>query len=795
MINTTPEYNQYIYDERFFYHDVKITLKNSTVLNITNEEIMDGGFVFEDAVCDNTFNVGGVIINQFTLVLDNSEYAYNLYDFNEALVEPSVGLQLSLSIETLNKGKFIVDKAEKIGNRITLTCLDYMYKFDKPFSPVGISYPCTVSQVLQSICAYCGVVIEIGYTTFTNSTITISSAPQNGDTLNCREVLGYIAQLSGNFARINISGNLELKWFDNNSLPDLYDGGDFSGTLSPYETGYDVDGGTFSFTDGDTLDGGNLTDYNNYHVITDILSNSVDTDDIEITGIQVTNYPEPSTNDETPIEPSTYLTGTSGYVLSIEENPLITTPSIAQTISTSLGSKLNGIVARGLDINIPSNPAIEAGDVAIVQINNMPYYCYITKTGYKSNGNQNIVSDVETPNYVGATKYSNSTKTSTIVNTAIASEKEARNYAISEIFKLNSNVLGAYKTEVVQPDGSTVYYVHNKSTLATSDIQWKMDSNSFMVSNDSGTTWQAGFDNQGNAKFNILSVIGLYADWIVAGIIKSSNYAPDVRGIAFDLDNSTIDSKNFKLNENGDITATSGTIGGWAINGNDGLTHNYTDVGELVNFEMQHNGHKSMDIDYLGIHFYSDAIEAGSYLGSITRSVNVASNIEGIFIGHDENADYLAFGCETPTQLRVSGIYNRNEVTIGDYTYPSGWNFLEDVNIKFSNLTISGNINVTDGFDIYRNDSPVITTNQMEGNIAEVDLKTSLGVVETPVSFGNKYENAPVVVVTPFSTDARYISYSVGTVTTTKFYLYASRTDKTELYNTKFRWIALDGAI
>lgn len=52
---------------------------------------------------------------------------------------------------------------------------------------------------------------------------------------------------------------------------------------------------------------------------------------------------------------------------------------------------------------------------------------------------------------------------------------------------------------------------------------------------------------------------------ITTGVIKSNNYAENISGTSINLINGTIDTKNFKVSAVGDITASSGIIGGWSM--------------------------------------------------------------------------------------------------------------------------------------------------------------------------------------------------------------------------------------
>ena len=85
---------------------------------------------------------------------------------------------------------------------------------------------------------------------------------------------------------------------------------------------------------------------------------------------------------------------------------------------------------------------------------------------------------------------------------------------MQQLASLITNSFGAYKTEGKQDDGSVVYYLHDKPTLEESLSVWRMAGNVFSVSSDGGKTWSAGMDSSGNAVLNMLSVIGINAEWI-----------------------------------------------------------------------------------------------------------------------------------------------------------------------------------------------------------------------------------------------------------------------------------------
>lgn len=93
---------------------------------------------------------------------------------------------------------------------------------------------------------------------------------------------------------------------------------------------------------------------------------------------------------------------------------------------------------------------------------------------------------------------------------------------LNDMAKLIINGLGLHITKADDGQGGTIYYLHNKSTLADSDTQYIFTSAGFLVSTDYGRTWNAGFDSEGNAVVNSLSTIVLKALEIYGSTINGT---------------------------------------------------------------------------------------------------------------------------------------------------------------------------------------------------------------------------------------------------------------------------------
>lgn len=225
-----------------------ITLKDGTTLNLTNDDIWNGGVTIEDAVSSGTFEVGSAVINQCTIVINNIYDKFTKYDFKEAAVRAQLGTDLNETefdidaddetessytprIEKIKKGVYTVDDTKYNGSIITLTCIDNMGKFDRAYSESKLEYPATLKTIVMDACDICGVTLNTP--DFSHSDYIINTRPTDA-AVTFREVIAWCGQISGNYCRCNVNGQLELKWFNQsllektliNLIPDsLFDGG------------------------------------------------------------------------------------------------------------------------------------------------------------------------------------------------------------------------------------------------------------------------------------------------------------------------------------------------------------------------------------------------------------------------------------------------------------------------------------------------------------------------------------------------------------------------------------------
>ena len=111
-------------------------------------------------------------------------------------------------------GTFHIDTPTK-RKVATISCeaLDGMQKFNTDCDDwwAGLTWPMTRGELLASLCAFVGV--TLGTATFLGSNTSIPSAPIAGNGLTGKDVLGWIAESAGSYARMSRTGALELVWF------------------------------------------------------------------------------------------------------------------------------------------------------------------------------------------------------------------------------------------------------------------------------------------------------------------------------------------------------------------------------------------------------------------------------------------------------------------------------------------------------------------------------------------------------------------------------------------------------
>lgn len=488
-------------DNRNYLKYADITLTDGTIINLTNADFWSNGMKFEDSVSDdNVFKIGSANINTLNLSINNFDGKYTDYDFTDATVICYVGIELesedtSALLDTTGDkildttgNEIIVHKnalIEKIRictmtvidtpyqntTIIELQCEDNMQKFDRDYSASKLKYPATRKQIIQDACKVCGVTLDT--LNFYQDSYQIPARPDD-EALTFRQVIAWVCQIGCQYARCDKYGRLTIKWYDTEIA--------------------DANRVVIKSTNGFTP---NL-------------------DDVVITGVQVTEYLESTSENE---EASSYLYGEEGYVLKISENKLIP-QGTGEVVASIIGEKCIGMSFRPFETECLTDIVLEAGDaVLITDRKGKRYKSFLTNVVLQPGSFEQISCNAESAARNSSKTYSLVTQAAVDARKSVWRERTAREQALQEFKDRLDNSTGVYTTVQTQQDGSKIFYLHDKPTLAESQAVWKMTAEAWGVSTDGGQTWNGGMTVDGDTIVRILNAVGVNADWINAGAI------------------------------------------------------------------------------------------------------------------------------------------------------------------------------------------------------------------------------------------------------------------------------------
>ena len=480
------------------------TFTDGSTLSITDKDLWSNGFKFEDAVSQNgSFDIGAAIINKLTLQINNFSGKYTDYIWDGARVVCHIGLELSTGIEKIRICTMTVTDAPYQSTAIiSLTCEDSMRLFDRDYSESKLTYPATRLQIIQDACKVCGVTLQS--TRFDNDDFVIQNRP-NDNSITFRQVIAWVAQMGCQWAKSDEYGRLCLGWYER-EVPDKF----YDLVETPWK---DVEGNDILDTTGEQI----ITIMQTG--ITAIQTNGFTPwlYDLEITGIKVTEYVENSSKNEA----KTYQSGKSGYVIEISDNKLIQEGS-GEKICQIIADRCVGLKFRPFTTGALTNIAWEAGDtIAISDRNGKQYKSFLTSVTLNPGAFEQLECSAKSVSRNKQKQYTLSQQVQAESKKNLKDERTAREKAIEELSQRLSESSGTYTTVETQPDGSNIYYLHNKPQLSDSDIIWKMTAEAWAVSTDGGQHWNGGMTVDGDVIARILTATGINADWINTGTIKA----------------------------------------------------------------------------------------------------------------------------------------------------------------------------------------------------------------------------------------------------------------------------------
>ena len=480
------------------------TFTDGSTLSITDKDLWSNGFKFEDAVSQSgSFDIGAAIVNKLTLQINNFSGKYTDYIWDGARVVCHIGLELSTGIEKIRICTMTVTDAPYQNTAIiSLACEDSMRLFDRDYSDSKLTYPATRLQIIQDACEVCGVTLQS--TRFDNDDLIIQNRPDDSS-ITFRQVIAWIAQMGCQWAKTDAYGRLCLGWYKNEVPDDFYNKEEV-----PWKD----------------IEGKDILDTTGAQIITVMQKGitAIDTNgftpwlyDVEITGIKVTEYVENSSQNEA----KTYQSGKSGYVIEISDNKLIQEGS-GEKICQIIADRCVGLKFRPFTTGALTNIAWEAGDtIEISDRNGKQYKSFLTSVALNPGTFEQLECSAKSVSRNKQKQYTLGQQVQAENKKNLRDERTAREKALEELSKRLAESSGTYTTVETQPDGSNIYYLHNKPQLSDSDIVWKMTAEAWAVSTDGGQHWNGGMTVDGDVIARILTATGVNADWINTGTIKA----------------------------------------------------------------------------------------------------------------------------------------------------------------------------------------------------------------------------------------------------------------------------------
>ena len=483
---------------------------------LTSADILDGGVELDRyCITGDAFEIGTATAAELTLRLSNHDHRFDAVVFEGAEIFASLsftytdeirklktesgyvltteyGVGIELEAYNLSPsdeeppridipvGMFIVDNSPRRTSTIELTALDRMVRFDKSADRSRFVFPCTLKELLLTICSVCNVrLADPSLKGLLNADYIVQEYP-TGDNLTYRQLLIWIAQIACAYAYMDWDGLLRLDW---------------------YQT---------------TTPGLVLTEAQ--RATSDIQQDS----EIAIQRLEVTD-----TNGDVFIGKG--MDAEDGYALRVE-NRLI--QSEAQSIADNIASRLSGFSYVPFNAKVRAVPHLYPTDMLTYVRAGKSYVTVLTNVHWTINASTELAAKGQSKERNGYASLNPFTGTQGQVVEHISkdisdAQTELRRQASAAV-ALNetaANAMGLFYTERKDENGGIIRYWHDAKNLEDSKyITMQNAGGSFSTNsgwNNGKPVWTQGADKYGNALYSLLDAIGIQAEWIRAGSIST----------------------------------------------------------------------------------------------------------------------------------------------------------------------------------------------------------------------------------------------------------------------------------
>lgn len=484
MYVVSEQYKEQIKEkERQFKISLQIQ-HSQGILNLEESDLIIGSVnLIEETQSGEEFTVGEVVASEFNLTLVNkAEYAG--IDFEGAIIRPYSSLLLSNAqtennyfygahpqvftdaagdlYETVPLGVFNVDEPLPLKNTIQLKALDNMVKFDKSYSLSALSYPATLYQIYVNACNVCDV--TVGTMSFPNKDHLVNERPEGEYTF--RDILGFVAELAGCFAKCNRVGACEVRWYE--------------------ETGL-------------VLTGANRENFKPKDYQVGIKGVMADID-----------------------EDTAYIAGVEDYVVDLSENPLL--QSNYDIMLPAILAQVEGTIFYPYESSWQGDPSVEAGDIIThIGIDGRTYKTIITSSIYKYKGKGVISAKGLSPKADKGYKGSMGKQLSTIkrkVEKEIGDKLTTLEQAQINATELMTNMLGGH---IIEDKENGIIYIADNPDLELANKIWKWGPGGFGYSEDGGQTYGTAITADGSIVASLIAAGIITADNVQTGMLQSED--------------------------------------------------------------------------------------------------------------------------------------------------------------------------------------------------------------------------------------------------------------------------------
>ena len=467
MIPVSGQFIKTMEQRRDFKALADVTLADGRQLTLTEEDFVISGNQLTDGAGVSALPLGEAVCRTARLELMNSDGHLDGYDFYGAAIRLWLTFRLEQDEERIELGTFTVTEPETVGQTVSVTAADAMVRADCAYAP-KLAGNASLGGLWRDVCSACG--IPTRETDFPNREME-AAVPAAG-AYTCRQMLGYIAMLAGGNARIGRDGYAQVLAYDRLCPP--------------------------------------------AYVLDAWSSLNADTDSVTVTGLR------------TAAGEQELLEGEEGYVLQVE-NPLMEGRQ-AQALE-KMGAVLIGLQVRRFDGTHVSYPMAECMDtVGIRDRRGREYKTVLTDVTFTFGGATALSNSAEDAvrNASRYTSQAGQVRTEALKGLeqekaereqAVAAEQQARGELAQQLQQRLEKAGGLYSTAQRQPDGSTIYYLHDRPTLEGSGVVMKLTADVIGFSTDGGKSYPYGFTVTGEMVMNVLQTQGINADWIRAGSI------------------------------------------------------------------------------------------------------------------------------------------------------------------------------------------------------------------------------------------------------------------------------------